>query len=141
MRQLRLVAITLVLICLAGCAGNPRPDGLSTTLDAYASALRWGNFQDALGFVDPVYRKAHPLTPLASARYQQVRVAGYDAGSGPVPVGTDEVRQTVKLGLVNRNTLRERTVIDHQTWQWDATAKRWWLESGLPDITRPTPQP
>jgi hypothetical protein len=26
-------------------------------------------------------------------------------------------------------------VFDHQTWHWDAKAKHWWLETGLPDIT------
>lgn len=138
MRLLRLAAVALVLSCLAACAGNQRSDSLTTTLGAYQSALRWGNFQDALGFVDPVYRKAHPLTPLAVARYQQVRVAGYDEGDGPMPVSQDEVQQTVKINLINRNTLLERTIIDHQTWHWDAQAKRWWLESGLPDITRST---
>ncbi len=138
MHRLRLpVALVAVaaLACVAGCAATQRRDNLTTTLNAYAETLRWGDFAHALEYVDPAYREVHPLTPLQRARYRQVRVAGYDEGQGPVPVGPDEVRQTVKIGLINRHTQRERFVIDHQIWKWDAEAKHWWLETGLPDIT------
>jgi hypothetical protein len=65
-----------------------------------------------------------------------VRVTGYDDGAGPVPDGENEVRQVVQIGLVNINTQSERTVVDRQTWRYDPEKKRWWLMSGLPDITR-----
>lgn len=141
MHRLRLSIIAIALACLAGCASNQRRDHLSTTLDAYAATLRWGDFGRALDFVDPAYRAAHPMTPLQRARYQQVTVAGYDEGQGPVPVDAGEVRQVVKIGLINRHTQRERFVIDRQTWKWDAKADRWWLETGLPDITRAPEEP
>ena len=44
--------------------------------------------------------------------------------------------KTVKLDLLNRNTQTARSVVDHQVWKYDAAAKRWWLVSGLPDISR-----
>lgn len=141
MRRLRLSIVIIALACMAGCAANQRRDSLTTTLDAYATTLRWGDFAHALGFVDPAYRAAHPLTPLQRARYKQVTVAGYDEGQGPVPVDQNEVRQVVKIGLINRHTQRERFVIDRQTWKWDAKAGRWWLETGLPDITHEADEP
>jgi hypothetical protein len=140
MPRLRLLAIIIALATLAGCATNQRRQALTHTLDAYASALRWGSFQQALAFVEPDWREDHALTPLQTSRYQQVRVVGYDAGQGPAPVTDGEVRQTVRIDLVNRHTLTERVIIDHQLWKWDPEAKRWWLTTGLPDITRePTP--
>lgn len=135
MRRLRLPIVIAIAALMVGCAAHHRSDSLTTTLNAYAAALRWGDFARALDFVDPVYRKAHPLTPLQLARYKQVRVAGYDEGDGPVPVSETEVRQTVKIGLINRHTQRERFVVDHQVWKWNAEAGHWWLETGLPDIT------
>lgn len=135
MHRLRLPIALMALALVAGCAANQRRDSMTTTLNAYAATLRWGDFTRAVDFVDPAYREAHPLTPLQLARYKQVRVAGYDEGEGPVPVSETEIRQTVKIGLINRHTQHERFVIDHQVWKWDPQAKRWWLETGLPDIT------
>ena len=136
MHRLRLSLVAAALVLMAGCATHQRQDSLADTLDAYAATLRWGDFSHARGFIDPDYRDAHRPTPLQLARYKQVRVAGYDAGRGPILVSDTEVRQNVKIGLINRHTQGERFIVDHQTWRWDPEAGRWWLESGLPDIVR-----
>lgn len=136
MRRFMFMLLALVAMLCAGCATDQRNRSLITTLNAYASTLRWGDFQTALQFVDPKVREANPPTALDLARYAQVRVTGYDEGAGAVPAGENEVRQVVQIGLVNLNTQRERTVVDRQTWRYDPVKKRWWLLSGLPDITR-----
>ncbi|MCX7514502.1 hypothetical protein [Frateuria sp. STR12] len=136
MRRYLLPLLAAVAMLCAGCATDQRNQSLVTTLNAYASALRWGDFQNARQFVDPKVRDSSPLTPLDLARYRQVRVVGYDEGAGPVPDGELQVRQVVQIGLVNINTQAERTVTDRQTWRFDPEKKRWWLTSGLPDITR-----
>ena len=135
MRRLLIALILLVTLLGAGCASDQRSQSLTSTLNAYGSALRWGDFQSALQFVDPEMRAAHPPTALDMARYQQVRVTGYDDGPGPVPSGENEVRQIVQIGLANVNTQTERTVVDRQSWRYDPQHKHWWLTSGLPDIT------
>jgi hypothetical protein len=140
MLRLRFIAIVIALAMLTGCATHQRRQDLTHTLDAYASALRWGGFEQALQFVEPDWREGHRLTPLQTSRYKQVRVVGYDAGQGPASVAEGEVRQTVRIDLVNRHTLTERAIIDHQVWKWDPEAKRWWLTTGLPDITREKPE-
>ncbi len=134
-RVLSLFAIAFVLQ-LSGCATQKRSDTLTTTLTAYASQVRWGDFQSAAMFIDPKIQADHPLTALDIARFKQVRVSQYDAGNGPVPAGKDEVRQTVHIGLINENTQTERSIADHQTWRYDEASKHWWLTSGLPDITQ-----
>jgi hypothetical protein len=135
MRRLLIAFTVLATLLCAGCATDQRNQALTSTLNAYASTLRWGDFQSALQFVDPALREAHPPSALDMARYQQVRVTGYDDGQGPLPGGENEVRQLVQIGLANVNTQTERTVIDRQTWRYDPQTKRWWLTSGLPDIT------
>lgn len=108
---------------------------LDDTLKTYAATMRWGDMTQGLGFVDPAYLQAHPMTDLDLARYKQVRVTAYD-DQPAAPVSETEVRQTVEIGLVNVNTQAARSVIDNQVWRYDEKAKRWWLTTGLPDITR-----
>jgi hypothetical protein len=136
MRRYLLPLLVLALMLCAGCATDQRNQALIRTLNSYASTLRWGDFQSALQFVDPEVRAKHQPSALDLARYQQVRVTGYDEGAGAVPDGENRVRQVVQIGLVNLNTQAERTVIDRQSWRYDPQTKRWWLTSGLPDITR-----
>ena len=136
MRRILTTLVALATLSLAGCATDQRNDALTTTLNANASAMRWGDFNTALQFVDPKVREAHPLSSLEMARYQQYKVSGYDEGKGPTPNGKFEVVQVVQINLVNVNTQAERTVTDHQTWRYDEASKHWWLESGLPDINR-----
>ena len=136
MRRILGILAMLSVLLLAGCATQNRSDTLTTTLTAYGSTLRWGNFQSAALFIDPKIRAAHPLSDLDLARYKQVRVTEYDSGSGPVPLDDLDVQQTARISLVNIHTQSERTIIDHQTWHYDEKAKHWWLTSGLPDITR-----
>jgi len=53
-----------------------------------------------------------------------------------VPLGDNEVQQTVKINVINVHTQVERSIVARQLWRWDDKAKHWWLESGLPDIDR-----
>ena len=132
----RLPLLALVAALLAGCAtvsGNEQKL-LEETLDSYAAVIRWGKIEQATSFVDPATLKAHPVTKLDLARYHQVQVTAYNA-QPPRPVGEHEVRQAVEIGLVNVNTQSARAIIDTQLWRFDPAAKRWWLVSGLPDIT------
>ncbi len=134
MRRLPLPLIAGLALLLAGCAQNTRSDSLTATLNAYGSAVRWNGLQSALQFVDPKVLKAHPPSELDLARYQQVNVTDYDDGAGPVPLGENEVQQTVQIRFVNIHTQAERSIVERQLWRYDEQAKRWWLESGLPDI-------
>jgi hypothetical protein len=135
-RVLSILALACLLV-LAGCATQNRADTLDTTLSAYAGAVRWGDFQSATVFLDPKTRAEHTPSALDLARYKQVQVSGYDAGSGPVPDGENQVRQIVHINLINVASQSERSIVDRQTWRYDETTKHWWLTSGLPDITQP----
>mgnify|MGYP006951130353 CR=1 FL=1 len=131
----RLLTLVLATAALAGCGTiKNKQTLLETTLETYSSVIRWGNFEEAMAFIDPEALKAHPVTPLDLQRYHQVQVTVY-AEQKALPVGENEVRQMVEIGIVNINTQAARTVLDNQLWRYDAQAKRWWLMSGLPDIT------
>lgn len=138
-RAVFIAALSTVL--LAACASlsmdkiKSKESILEETLKTYAATIRWGDMTQALAFVDPKYRQAHPLTDLDIARYRQVQVTSYN-DQPAAPISADEVAQTVEIGLVNINTQSARSIIDRQIWHYDEKAKRWWLMTGLPDIRR-----
>lgn len=132
----RMIFACATLLLLAGCATMQKPkDVRDQTLEAYGAALRWGDITGAWNFVDPAYRAAHPLTPQRKALYRTVRVAEYDT-AGLHESGKDTVEQTAHISLIVTSSQRVYSVLDHQTWHWDDQAKKWWLESGLPDISQ-----
>jgi hypothetical protein len=125
--QKRLAVMAFAAAALAGCAAVSKSDEklLEEALETYAAVIRWGNFDEAAAFVDPETLKTHPISTLDLQRYHQVQVTVY----------TEQPIRHVEIGLVNINTQAARAIIDKQLWRFDAKAKRWWLVSGLPDIT------
>lgn len=133
----RVLAFLLISSC-AGCgtlSTQSEGDALQVTLTAYANALRWGGFDQAMKYVDPETLKQHPITELDLERYKQVRVVSYSERP-VVPAGKHEVSQIVEIGVMNVNTQTERTIVDRQLWRYDETTKHWHIVSGLPDITQ-----
>ena len=134
MRLLNLVMLLCVLV-VSGCANMGREaDALDKAQYAWSAAIRWGDFEGARNLVDPKHREAHPVTPLQMARYEQVQISSYrDVGSDRnIELGT-AVRD-IEIGVINRHTLAERKVRYREQWRWDAEARTWWLEGGLPDL-------
>lgn len=131
------LALRCVLIaCLAMLAGCPKSASKGTALDeiqyTWSAAIRWGDFEGAWGLVDPKVCEAHPMTDLDFSRFKQVQISTYrDTGSSIV--GGDVVRD-IEIGVINRNTLAERSVRYRERWRYDEAAKTWWLTSGMPDL-------
>lgn len=137
MRRIASLTFSAALaLSLGGCATTGKPQKiLQQNLMDYASTIRWGGFDGALAFIDPDYLKAHPVTALDMERYHQIRVSYYH-DQPAVMAGEREAHQIVEIGIVNEHSQAERAVVDRQIWRWDEKAKRWWLTTGLPDITR-----
>jgi uncharacterized protein YceK len=137
MNRLATLLLLLVAVALGGCASEGKTvlSARDKVLRSYASAIRWGEFETAWGFVEPAAREAHPLTELEIERFKQIQVTGYEVRNLNEEAD-GSVSQVVEIRLVSRNTQVERAIVDHQRWIFDPAAKRWWLASGLPDITQ-----
>lgn len=130
----RIVWVVCALALLAGCATIQNRNELrDETLGHYAAALRWGGIESAWAYVDPAVRAAHPLTAQQKALYATVQVAGYEP-AGTTVTGPDSVERTAVISLVVNTSQRVYTVRAHEIWHWDPQAKKWWLESGLPQV-------
>jgi hypothetical protein len=138
MPRLTLALVVSASLALAACATDrmrSKTTVLDQTLREYAAAVRWRDMTAALDFIDPKLLAEHPPADVAVDRLRQVHISSYDE-QPVVPVSEDEVRQVVRIELLNVNTQQVRSFVDRQTWKWDEEAKRWWLVSGLPDISR-----
>jgi hypothetical protein len=130
-----LIAATVLLGACANKEIRSKATLLDNTLRTYAATVRWGDFAQATSFIEPKLLAEHPPSQLELDRLHQVRVTSYNEQPA-IPVGEDEVRQTVQIELVNVNTQTARSIVDRQVWKYDEAGKHWWLTSGLPDISR-----
>ena len=129
-----LLAMGLLAVLVPAAAQSRLQRGkLQPMQDAYAAAIRWGDFETAWQLVDPAYQAEHPMTELEFERYQQVQISGYRDQGGMVAANGEVVRD-IEIGVINRNTLAERSVRYRERWRYDEAAKTWWLTSGLPDL-------
>ena len=133
-RPLRLFVLTLLLSLVACATERGAKNLMSSALYDYSAAIRWNDFAGAATFLDPEALARHPVTALDMKRYEQIQVTGYYV-KGTEQASEHELRQLVEIKLINRHTQAERSVLDRQHWRFDAARQRWWLTSGLPDIT------
>ena len=123
----------LAAFALAGCASTGKQmSELERAQYAWSAAIRWGDFEGAWNLVDPAYRDARPMTELQFERYKQVQVSHYRELASNA--GETSALREIEIGVINRNTLAERTVRYRERWRYDEEAKTWWLTSGLPDL-------
>ena len=136
MPTFRRILLLCLSVLLAACASSSkhRDDLLRVALYDYESAVRWSQFGEAAGFLDPTLDPARLPKAVDMQRYEQIQVTGYYEQAGTVDA-ENRYRQVVEIRFVNRHTQAERSVIDHQTWRFDPETRRWWLSSGLPDLT------
>ena len=136
-RRLILTAIAgllgMAVTAQAAGPGRSQRNKLTQTQEAYVAAVRWSDFEGAERFIDPAYWQAHPLTDLQRERYRQVQVSNYRERSTSV-AADGAIERRVEMGVINRNTLAERTLMVTERWRWDPEAKRWWQVEGLPDL-------
>ncbi len=133
LKALLAIGLALLLATLAGCGGGARKmTVLQETQYAYSAAIRWGDFEGAWQLVDPKYRETHPMTDLQFERYKQIQVSGYRDLAERVGEGT--AMREIQIGVINRNTMAERSIRYTEQWRYDAEAKQWWITGGLPDF-------
>lgn len=135
MRIAHCFGIILLATLVAACATQQRASNLDETLRDYNTLIRWNEFDAAAEYYDPELRETQPLTRLDKERLAQFRISGYDPRSVQLSPDGNRATQSVEIRLYNVHSMTERVIVDRQGWRYDADAKRWWLTTGLPDVT------
>nr|WP_296751296.1 hypothetical protein [Thioalkalivibrio sp.] len=105
-----------------------RAMGLEAATNAYQSALRWGDFDAAMGLLSPELRRDEELPQDLT----DLRITRYEVVQPPVIRTDDSATQTVHIEYLFEYNQIVRRLTDRQVWRWDELDKAWWLQSGLP---------
>jgi len=120
-----------VALLAAGC-GKVREEGKSNALEAatsaYGSAIRWGYYETALGYLHPDQRRELP------PGLEDIRVTSYEVVQPPLRQDDDSAIQVVRVEYLHDEVQRVKGLTDRQTWRYDPDTKTWWLHSGLPPL-------
>ncbi|VAW44402.1 hypothetical protein MNBD_GAMMA03-910 [hydrothermal vent metagenome] len=128
------INLFVILFILMSCSGKPsKKRNLDNTLYAYASSIRWSNFDAAVTFLKQG-DKEHSHSDFELQRLKQFKVSSYI--ESPIKPGVKEniILQSVEIQLYNIHNNKTRNIYDHQTWEYDAALSRWLLTSGLPKL-------
>lgn len=135
-RPVRRWILPALLALLAACGGvGTQKNAMEQTLYHYAAAVRWGEVEQILAFHDPEVLEASPPDELELERWRQLRVTGYRS-RGQEPQADGSIIQFAQIEFVNKHTLTTSSLLDREQWRYDEENKRWWLTSGLPDLSR-----
>jgi hypothetical protein len=136
MRFVFLIGLVMAALQLSACATSKQDKSLENTLRQYEIVVRWSQWDGAVDFLAPEYLATSPISRLEMDRLRLFRVTQYTVRSAiPFDDGM-ALRQAVEIRLFNRNQAVEKSLIDQQEWRYDSTRERWFLHTGLPDVTR-----
>ena len=123
-----------VLLALAGCAATQersRGAQFDNIALAYETAIRWSDFERAVGVAGVSGANQETLQ-----RLKPVKVVSYDRVSAELSEDGTQILQIVKIEYTLETSMKLRRIVDQQGWQFDPAQKRWILVTGLPDFFR-----
>ncbi|MDX1459434.1 MAG: hypothetical protein R3348_00050 [Xanthomonadales bacterium] len=135
-KPIRWCAWLMAGLLLQACASSQQSQSLDATLTRYEAVIRWSEWDAALDFLAPEYVAQNPVTQLDIDRLRLFRVTHYQVRSVITAADGLSVQQAVEIRMVNRNRATEQTLIDRQQWRYNPEYERWFLHSGLPDVTK-----
>ncbi len=129
LKQITLLTLVLMLAACNAAGTRTKADGLTTAMDEYVAALRWGRFDSAREYH---MHKDGTRPDIDSSQLEYIRVTGHTIKKKTVNDALDEA--TVKMEIQyyhNEYGTLKKLVIDQQWWYSDE-AKRWFLSSDFP---------
>lgn len=132
-QSLRPLTMSLLLgvLLISGCATvekDKRALALQAATNGYQSAIRWGYYETAFGYLHPDLRKGQPVPE----GLKNLRLTGYDVVQPPTMQDEDTATQVVNIEYLHEDRQVVKRIADRQIWTWDDALDSWWLKSGLP---------
>ena len=137
LRHRTVLILLMALFCLGACSSirdARRAENFYVTSLSYHDALRWGDYETAFSHCTAAIQgDSQPDFNVL----QQIRVTAIKVLPGVDQSNPDELRQRVEIKYYLSNQMVEKTLIDHQFWEWDTERRGWFLRSGLPQFKTP----
>ncbi len=125
----------IIISCLlsSACANiqsQKRSNTLNSQLNDFRKAIRWGHLPAAASMQKPREGNVSPL----SDDLKNLRVVSYE--HNPPALGEDglEALLTAEIRYYFDDSANIRTLRYPQTWYYDETSERWWLDGELPEF-------
>lgn len=130
MNKIIISSIIFILMSgLTGCATKSKEQVLLSTLRAYERVVRWGDLTKS-----NIFRKEPVVFSKADMdKFKSIKITGYRS-QGVVVKNEATVTELVELRYYNDQYARERTIEDHQQWDYDADRNLWFISSPLPNF-------
>ena len=133
MDKLKWIACILVFL-ISGCAGiqtGKKMTLFDDTARAYLRAIRWGEYEAAYAF-KKLRGPDNKITDFEDLR--QVRVTAFNVQETILSEDKSSIVRVVDFQYYRITNVTVKNLIDHQKWEYDEQANRWYLTSGLPDF-------
>ena len=126
MKQVTLVLLAAIM--LSACttfSENRKQDALHEATLLYERSIRWLDFEGA----DALRQPTDSSRP---ASLKNIKVTSYRQVGSQLPGDRNSVIIIVKIDYYHADTLKVSTVMDEQTWVYDAENEAWHITSPLP---------
>ena len=133
MHQCRFVHILLTFL-IAGCVTVSEMNKMKSfdrTAIGYREAIRWSDFETAYRFTK---NSTVENNLQAFKKLNPIKVTSYEVKQTITAEDRSQVRQIVEIKYYNTDDMVERTLRDHQLWEYDETMNGWILQGNLPDF-------
>ncbi len=130
---IRRLALLIMIMLLTGCQAlevKQQQNALDKALHAYETAMRWSYIHQAYSLKKPEQVKGIEIPQ----GLENIKVTKYEVLEPAIINRTQNniANQVVFISYVERDRQKEKTLTDHQLWEYDKEAKRWYLISDIP---------
>jgi len=134
---MRSLILLIAAISLLGCQTleiRERQISLDKVLNAYETAIRWSYIHQAYSLLKPERIKNIEIP----RGLENIKVTKYEILEPAVieSIKSNIARQVVFISYVEKDQQKEKTITDHQLWEYDADANRWYLISDIPEFVK-----
>jgi hypothetical protein len=128
----RFIALLLLATFLGGCASmseRKKTVTLDTATRHYEYAIRWGDYATANAY--RMQKGADDLTTNPES-LKRFRVTSYDTLNTVLNEDETEAQVVVQIKYYDEERMKEVTLTDRQTWEYNTDLGQWFLDSPLP---------
>lgn len=125
------------IVTVVGCAGYAKTNQMTkftTISENYEAAIRWFDFDAADSFRKDSINRSNPLD---FKHLKRIEVISYEVKK-IIPTEDEKqitrVVQVVEIKYYKVDDLVIKTIIDNQSWEYDAVSESWFLTSEFPEF-------
>jgi hypothetical protein len=130
----KLIPLALLLLLFTGCSTvdeKKKSMTLQSTIRAYESTIRWGDYETAYGFIKMDELEEPGPQP---GDLKVFKVTSYSSTIIHVSEDGTEAQVVAEISYYNERSMSVVDMVDRQIWNYDMDVGKWYLSVPLPDF-------